>query len=223
MRMLWGIANTEVRGWEPQNKRECWVMVEFRCYAPGESDIAQPRTNQKRTSKRAPEAVHPAKTGQCRLTLQRQPNRQAWITAFSVVDTSPLPSIFISKIRQRESAWLGLSADLLFTPFPPMVVALSRVPTPWLGTGAWVGRARKSSPQRRPSPLCGNMRSISLMMIPRALYNKLKPVSKRPRNRWVALHTNFSTSLSQSRDIISKMTRDFHPPWKWPALTPARV
>lgn len=42
---------------------------------PGESDIAQPRTNRMRTGKRAPEAVHSAKTGHHRLTLQRQPNR----------------------------------------------------------------------------------------------------------------------------------------------------
>ncbi|KAJ5173857.1 uncharacterized protein N7500_001788 [Penicillium coprophilum] len=42
----------------------------------GESDIAQPRTNRMQTGKRAPEAVHSAKTGHRRLTLQRQPNRQ---------------------------------------------------------------------------------------------------------------------------------------------------
>ncbi|KAJ5302169.1 hypothetical protein N7508_007032 [Penicillium antarcticum] len=42
----------------------------------GESDIAQPRTNRFRTGKRAPEAVHSAKTGHRRLTLQRQPNLQ---------------------------------------------------------------------------------------------------------------------------------------------------
>ena len=93
------------------------------------SDNAQPRTNPIGTIKRAPEAVHPPKTGHHRVTLQRQPNRLPRNRRFGLVDTSPSPSNFISKIRLRESAWSGLFIDTHFNPIPPMVVGYLPAPT----------------------------------------------------------------------------------------------